>query len=245
MFQRGDMSRKEYGIVWIKGIVILFVVAMLFYNSFLAFVFLLPLLIAYFREGRRQWEQKKKEEILVEFKEMMLSMSNGLNAGYALENTIIIAKEDLKKLKKDGDAHLLKECDEIIKKLKMNQTLESLFLEMSERLKIEEIEQFAQVIRIAKRSGGNMIGMMKNSIRQITEAIEVKQDIAVMIASKVLEVKIMITMPFAIILYLRLSNPGYLDILYQSVLGRIVMTVCLFVVYAAYKISRKIVEITV
>ena len=55
----------------------------------------------------------------------------------------------------------------------------------------------------------------------------------------------MLMVPFFMITFLRMSNPGYLDPLYKNAFGIIVMSVCLVVIIICYIISEKIVDIKV
>jgi tight adherence protein B len=47
------------------------------------------------------------------------------------------------------------------------------------------------------------------------------------LAAKRLEQSVMNIMPFAIVLYLNFSNPGYFDMLFHNVSGVLIMTGCL------------------
>ena len=66
-----------------------------------------------------------------------------------------------------------------------------------------------------------------------------------MITSKKYEEKIMMVMPYGIIFYLRVTNAGFFDVLYHNVVGIILMTVFLIVIYIADFWARKIMEICV
>ena len=66
-----------------------------------------------------------------------------------------------------------------------------------------------------------------------------------MIASKKLEFDIMCAVPFVIILYMKLTFGEFLSVLYGNAVGMIIMTVCLCVYLAAYRIGRKIIRIEV
>ena len=49
-------------------------------------------------------------------------------------------------------------------------------------------------------------------------------------AQKKLEGKIMLVAPFAIVAYMRLTNPGYLDLLYNTIFGHFVMGITLIII---------------
>ena len=49
-------------------------------------------------------------------------------------------------------------------------------------------------------------------------------------------------MPMGILLYLKVTSPGYFDVLYGNVEGVCVMSVCLAVYLAAYALSERMME---
>lgn len=239
------LSKRECLLIGGKGIAILAVIAFLFYNSIYAVVVGSPFLIFYFKKEKKDRIEARRQQIILEFKEVMYSIATALSAGYALENTFSVAKQDLQRLYPNGQSYLVPECNYIIHNLEVHRTVEELLSDLAERSNIAEIRQFAKVVSIAKRSGGNMIAIIRGSVKQISETMEVKREIAVLVASKALEQKIMTIMPFVIVAYLRLSNPGYLDILYGNVLGILIMSLALAVIAVSTYWAHKIMEISV
>ena len=244
-YQNYTFSIKEWIVMLIKGGMILTTVAYLFYNSVIAWIVGLPFLYWYYGYEKKQKIEQRRQQMVAECKELMQSVATALNAGYALENTFFVAKEDLHKLYPDKESYLEKECEYIIHNLQVHRTVEELLLELAERTDITEMRHFARVIAIAKRSGGNMIAVIKEAVKNINETMEVKREIQVVIAAKVLEQKIMTLMPFAILAYLRISNPGYLSVLYGNLQGISIMSVSLLIIILAAFWAHRIMDIPV
>ena len=74
---------------------------------------------------------------------------------------------------------------------------------------------------------------------------DVKKEIEATLAAKKSEQLIMSLMPAGIILYMRLTSPGFLDVLYGNPFGICAMTVCLGIYAGAYWMGRRIVDIEV
>ena len=55
----------------------------------------------------------------------------------------------------------------------------------------------------------------------------------------------MSVIPLFLIGYISMASPGFLDIMYKSIMGNIVMTVCLIVYLLAYLWSEKIVKVSI
>ena len=74
---------------------------------------------------------------------------------------------------------------------------------------------------------------------------EVKKEIEATVAAKKMEQVIMSMMPFGIILYMQLTSPGFLQILYGNVFGAVTMSLCLGIYFLAYWMGCRIVDIEV
>ena len=227
----------------ITGILYIMMIAWLFYDRVIYMIFLSPFLLIWMRKQRFRREYKKKEMLRKEFREMMISMGNSLSAGYSIENSLKTARSDL--LMYQDDSMLAKELYLLINHLKMNEPVDKLLLEMAERVELEELHQFAQIISIAKKSGGNLIEIIANTIEHLSQAIQIKEEIETMTAAKQMEKKIMSVMPYFILFYVRSTNPGYFDILYKSFAGILIATISLLCLWVADSWAERVTEIEV
>ena len=219
-------------------------VAWLFYRSVLAelvsFLFL-PVLL---RRKNRELAKGRRWQLNLEFQDALNSMSNGLNAGYSMENAVPAAIKDLSFLYDDSSC-MIQELKGIQKHLKMNENLEDLFLELGERSGVDDIKNFAEVYKTAKRTGGDVMKIMQRTSRTIADKIEIKREIRTLVTAKQFEGKIMNVIPFGIILYLWTGSPGFLDPLYHNLPGCVLMTVLLGIYCAACILSEKIMDISI
>ena len=98
---------------------------------------------------------------------------------------------------------------------------------------------------MARRSGGNMIGIIRNTAGQIRDKLEVRAEIETMLAARKYEFKVMAVIPFVMIAYMKFSFPEFMTILYGNPTGIGVMTACLAIYFGAYLLGEKIVNIEV
>ena len=77
------------------------------------------------------------------------------------------------------------------------------------------------------------------------DKIEVKKEIEATLATKKAEQMVMSIMPAGIICYLKLTSPGFLDVLYGNPFGICAMTVCMGIYGLSYWLGVKIVDIEV
>ena len=215
------------------------VAGVLCYRSIWTVVCCLPMLVFFYRQEQNRVQQKRMVRLRQELKEFMGAMSAALMAGYALENTLPLILEDLAHRFPEG-SELGKECEHMIAGRQMQKNTEQLFLEMAQRVDIKELHEFCEVIVIAKRRGGNLIELIREAILGIEEQLRLQDELCVMTAAKTLELKVMLIVPFGLLLYLRLTSPGYLDVFYHNLFGIVFMSGSLVVIAVAYIWSQRI-----
>lgn len=248
-YRRQDYSQYSFGIKeWVRyileGILLVGLISYFFYRSVPAFLFLSPFIILYVKEKRRVLNKKRREELNVQFKDALKSINGSLQAGYSMENAFLEAYRDMTEYH-GPDSVIAKELLGIKAGIRNNQAIEELVEDMGNRSGVEDILDFAGILRVGKQTGGNLTTLFENCMLTIEEKINIKQEISTLISAKRLEARIMSIIPFFIILYVDMTSRGYFKMLYTGVAGRILMTICLIVYVAAVRLSQRIMEIEV
>lgn len=238
-FTKWDMA-AYIGTILIKSGLISF----LFYDTYKAVILLIPVFVMDYKNMKKNKIVKRKRLLTMQFKDMMEAIVNSLNAGYSLEHGFCDAKKDLS-LIYDKDAYIFKEIDIILTGLKMNIPIEKLLKDLGRRSDIEDIDNFAKVVAVAKKRGGNLIKIIQKTVRNISDKITVEEEIETMITSKKLESKIMMLMPYGILFYLKITNAEFMKPLYHNCFGIILMTVFILLMQFANWWANKIMEIYV
>jgi type II secretion system F domain protein len=247
--QELNYNKYEYDLkVYLRYVAIALFYAMLFVYTFYRNIFLyflsIPFCFLYPLIKKEELIQKRKKDFLLQFKEALLILSAFVSAGYSIENSI---KESINELKLIyGETSLIvSEFSLLNNKLKINKSIEQAIEELADRVAIEEVSNFSMIIRIAKRSGGNLIDIFERSIKVISDKISIKEEIITFISSKIFEQKIMNIFPIIMILYINFSSPNYFKTMYTSLIGRVVMSISLLIYILAIYVSKKIMDIRV
>lgn len=219
-------------------------VNLLFYQSVWAFLLMVPITFYYLKEKKKQLIRARKQRLHYHFKDALGSLGAALRAGYSMENAIGEACGDMRRLYGDGD-ELTRELQYMQAQLRNRIPLEKLLEDFGERSRVEDIYNFSQILSAAKRTGGDVTGALEKSARVLEGKIEIKKEIDAAIAARKLEQKIMSIMPAGIIVYMQVTSPGFLDVLYRNSLGAGIMSGCLLTYLAAYHMGRKMVEIEI
>lgn len=235
-------SPKEKGIILLKGTILLSVISFLFYNSWIGVPAGIPLLFLYYRLEHKKLLKKKREQLEEHFKEALLGILSALKAGHSIENAFMEAYKELAYRFGNEDV-MVKELLLINRQVKNNIAIEQLVEKFAGKTKSDDIVDFAHVFTIARKSGGDMGKIMERTISIIARRMEIKEDIRILVAGKKYEQQIMNLVPMGIVLYIRLSNPGYFNGLYGNFMGIMIMTAVLLIYLGAYCLSERILEI--
>lgn len=239
-----NFSLKEKIIYFTQSFLIISVFAYIFYRSFIALLLLLILIPFLMKKKKEKCIIRQKQKLSYEFKEMMESIIANLMAGYSVENSFISSYQDMNML--FGEKSLIsKELLHISKGIRNNKNVEDLLHDFGKRSHISDISDFAEIFKIAKRSGGNLPNIIKRTSTIIGDKIEIRQKIDTVISSKKYEQSIMNIVPFGIILYIDMTSPGFFNSLYHNLLGYIIMTILLVIYILAYLLAEKITNISV
>lgn len=216
----------------------------LFYQNLWMMVLAVPTAVLFLRFKRREAVLERKKKLNYQFRDALNALSVAVSAGYSVENSVKACTRDLERMY-PKDADILKEFHYMESQLRVSVPVEALFQNFGERSDIEDIQNFAAVFYTAKRTGGDMNRIIQTSARMLGDKIDVKKEIEATLAAKKAEQMIMSLMPAGIILYLKLTSPDFLGVLYGNPFGICAMSLCLGIYGFSYWLGRRIVAIEV
>lgn len=228
----------------LKGAGLSVIIAYLFYRhiaGLLIAIVIIPFCLTLYR---KELKQKNTEQMQSEFKEYMLIVANTLQTGYSLERALRQSEGELKKLYAQKSV-LIRDIHEMNQKISMNMQVEKAFYEFANNTKLEEAISLADILSFSKRAGGDYGKQIRNAAIKIEDKLMVQQEINTVTAEKRLELKIMCYMPLLIIGYIAVTSRSFIEPLYITVLGRIVMSFCLIVYAVMISLGKRMIEIKV
>lgn len=244
-YNKYEMSTIEK-IKWAAiAMAVVFVGCYIFYNSVIWSLVGSLIGLLYPKIKKKSIIKERKRKLLLQFKEALYVISSSLSAGRSVENAFIDAYNDLKTIFDFGkENYILDELNYINRKIKLNGTIEEALYDFAKRSGLEDIKTFADVFDSCKSTGGNLKAVTERTSNTIGEKISIKQDIDTMISGKKYEAKLLIFIPFGIILFLKMSSPSFLEPLY-SLNGRFISTIALLIILLSNLWSMKIMDIEV
>ena len=228
----------------LTGFFIAMILGILFYRSLLGVLFISPIILLYRKDRIRKHHMDLMWKLNLEFKDAINALSAALEAGYSIEHALEEACEELKLIYPEN-AIIVKEFSYMINQVRMNITVEKALTDFADRSGVDDILNFAEVFCTAKRTGGDLIHIIKITSNMISDKIEVKRGIVTLISAKRLEANIMKIVPLFILVYLSVSSKDFLDPLYHNLSGVIIMTLMLIGYLGAYLLIDKILAIEI
>ncbi|KIR02518.1 Flp pilus assembly protein TadB [Lachnospiraceae bacterium TWA4] len=137
------------------------------------------------------------------------------------------------------------ELHRIVCGIDLNISVEELLDDLGKRSTIEDIRNFAQVFKVAKRTGGDLPYIIRQTVDMIEEKIKLKEEIITMTTSVRYEGLLMDIIPIFIILYMRFTSPDFFYPLYHTWFGTIFMSICLIIHLVAIKLQQVIMEVDI
>lgn len=188
--------------------------------------------------------EKRRKELKLQFKDAVQAIAAALAAGYSAENAFREARKDLQ-LIYARNTDMVQELSAMERKLDSNQTIETAVNDFAKRSGLPEAETFGEIFAVGKRNGGDLIGIMQETAETITQIVETERQASMALASRKYEQKIMNLVPFAMIFYLRVGCPGFLNPLYGNLMGICVMTASLGLYLLAWHMGKQLLDIEV
>ncbi len=236
------LSRKETLSFCLIGGSILGFTANLFYDSI--FISLLFALLAW--PAKRFYSnhlvEKRKEELLDQFRDLLYLLSSSISAGRQMREALVEAEKKMK-LTYGGQSLIASELTTMVTSMvEGGYTEETVLKNFANRSGIDDIVDFVKVYTISKRTGADMERVIRKTVGLLIDRIEIAREVRTITAQKRLEFIILAAMPIIVLFFLRLTSPSYLGPMYQSMAGRFLMSLALIsmgvALYIAYRITQ-------
>lgn len=236
-----DIEPKRLAAVLIRAVIAALLAAKLFYDSVFGLIPGALFGMYVLRRGIMDEKERRKRELLSEFRTLLTAISSAMSSGTSLENAFMSVHKDMADMYPEKSV-VMKELKKLRGRLGVGESVAAALRAWASEYKSEEIADFAAVIATISGSGGNTIRTIKKAAENISTSIEIKEEIGVSIAAKKLEARIMTVMPFAMILYIRTANPGYLDPVYGNIGGILIMTAAVIFICLSDILGSRIVN---
>lgn len=240
-----ELSRREKTVFTAVLAAFLGIAGLIFYNSILTAA-ALPFI---WRKAEKTWcvykSRQRRNNLLLQFRDFLYSLSGSFAAGRHMAEAMSEAEENLSDIY-GRECMLSEEIRCMLRAVdETGMTELEVLSDFARRSCLEDVEDFVQVYGACRSSGGNLAGAVNKAAQVIGEKITVEQEIHAIVSQKKLEGRIIMAMPAVIVLFLQLMSPDYLEIMYQTLAGRLLMSTALTAELGAGLMIERITRIEV
>jgi tight adherence protein B len=235
-------SLKLRPVEWILiNVGVVFVVGILFAIRFSSPVmFLLGGIIAYFGCG---WflgfrAARRRKAFDAQLSPTMLSISNGLKAGYTFGQTIDLVSKSC------GDP-MAEELARVVRETQLGRPIVEAMAKMVDRNDSEEMRLLLSAIQIQAQTGANLAKIIDKIENTVRERIRIKGEIKTLTGQARASGWILIILPFALAGILAMIAPTYFNPIFTHLIGQIMLGIGGFMLLCGYAMIRKIVNVKV
>ena len=189
---------------------------------------------------RDQIIKKRKDKLLLQFKDMLESLTTSIGAGSNVQDAFKSAQKDMGMQYGEG-SNIYKELEIINAGVANNINIEQMLLDMGDRTGIDDITNFANVFDTCYRKGGNIKDVLQNTYWIICDKIDIALEIRTMVAAKKSEQNAMMVMPIFFVFLLKMLGNDVINL--TSPIGRISTTIAVVLFIVSYFIGKRILNI--
>lgn len=224
----------------------IFIITYLVFKSVGLAFFICLLGLAYPKTMINRRIKKKRDTLNSQLIDALSSIVSSLKAGLSINSAIIKCADDLEKLYSfTKDKPMLDEFKKIKSDLDMGLSVDEALKNFMERLNMEDVDDFVNSVIIVRQKGGNLIDVMESVSKIISDKIQIRREIDILTTSKKFEAKIMTMIPIFIIIILSTFSRSYMEPLYESLIGNILIVIGFSLLVLNYFIANKIVDIDI
>ena len=240
-----ELNRKEkiilYSCIGITGILL----SMLLYRNILFAILIIPFTprIKVFVE--EHLANRRRRRYMAEFKDFLFMASTAIGAGRSMKDAIGESIPSLSNIHgKDGV--LVKDLIKAYERMENGRENDVAVLgEMADASGLEDVSDFVTIYSICKSSGASLISALNKAAGVIMEKMSIEKEIDELVKRKESEGLVILVMPALVLLFLNLFAPDYIAPMYETLAGRLIMSICAVGTGAVYLMIQKITSMNV
>lgn len=216
-------------------------VGILFYDSmYIAVAVSLLGAVLYMPIYRQKITEKHKSELLIQFRDLLYSLSASISSGRSMREALEEAREFCGATYEKED-YIMRELEYMCRQLRNGNAVDTDVLgDFARRSGLGDIEDFVSVYESCKGSGGNLKKAISRATSLIGDKIELERELKSLLAQKLFEGRIVGIAPFAIVLMIRLTAAEYMEAMTESAQGRIITTLAVVLIAVAVGMTERI-----
>lgn len=223
---------------WIVGGAALALLAGWLFSGPLGGVILALLVPLFAKFVFRRRARKRRKAFAGQLDNSLRIVSSALRAGHSLATA-------LASVAGDANPPMSDELTRVINENQLGRDLVEALRASAERMQNEDLEWFAGAVAVQRDAGGNLNDIITTVAETIRERAELRQKITAYAAEGRMSSWVLMGLPVVLAIVYELLRPGYLDPMFGTTVGRLLVALTVLLYVAGYSWTRSIVNIKV
>lgn len=211
----------------------------LFYEHYIGMIVAFIIIFVYLGQYSTFKKSKINKIIQEEFITINSLLLAELEGGMSLEKAIINIERRVRTDSALSIKIMSKELKQWIVKIDNGQNLEDLIKDFMVNVGDVTLVQYAGVLKMSRKQGANLLEVISVTNQVLREKSQMQREIEILISEKKFEQMIMSFMPFIMLFMLKTISYEFISPLYETLVGRFVMSILLIVFIGCYYWSYK------
>lgn len=188
---------------------------------------------------------RRKRALAEQFKDFLFILSTSIGTGRGMRDAIGEAIPGIVGIYGEN-AILSRELKNMHKRMSIgNEEDVTVLNDFAKRSASEDIVDFMIIYSTCKTTGASLVDALNKAASVIIDKMTIENEIRTMANRKKTESIILFTMPFIVVLFLNLFSPEYIAPLYESYIGRVIMTMVVAADIFIYSVMQKITNVEI
>ncbi len=183
-------------------------------------------------------KRNRMHKFLTQLPEGLDMIARGLRAGHAFTTGLKLAAENF-------DDPLGTEFDETLDEINFGVSVPDALKNLAHRVDCPDLKFFVVSVVIQRETGGNLAEIIENIARIVRERFKFADKLRVLSAEARFSAKILVAIPFLILIGLRFMNPEYVGLLFEDPTGKKMLGVAGFMMFFGILVMARMVKIRV
>lgn len=203
------------------------IIFMIVYFIFGFYLIDIPLYLIY-----KSKEKRVEEDLL----NAVIVMNSAFKAGASIIQAIDIVKDDL-------SGPIADEFKKIANDLKFGLSIEDAFERFYKRINLEEVLYIKSSLMLLNQTGGNIVKVFSSIEKSFHLNKKLKDEYKSNMAASNMIYRILLILPFVLVIGILVLNKSYFDILFSSLIGIIILLVMIFIYSIYVLIVNRIIKV--
>ena len=216
-------------------------VGWLFYDSVKLGMTAALILLIFMKPRYIRWQiSRRQQELLLQFRDLLYSVASSVSVGRSMGQALEESLEFWKGTYSEKDL-IMQETAGMVRRMKETGERDvEVLKDFAQRSGLQDVYDFVMVYENCRGSGANLVQAVDRAAAIIGDKIALEKELHSLMAQKQFEGRIIMVSPFVLMLFLKISSPGFLAPLTGSMEGYLVSSLALGLILVAILMMERV-----